>query len=136
MGSSIPVWPGGGFCKGSWPRALGAQRDKGMLVEHTNYPGDAIQHATFTQLVPTPSGMTDCQFINALVGSASAYRNDQPYGFPHLGWIPGERDGSMDAGSYNSNSFVAGTLLRAGSPPPPLNTGGLFQAPGYGNPVP
>jgi hypothetical protein len=107
-----------------------------ILVSAINYHGDAIGNATFTQTVPTPSGMTDCEFIQNLIAAAARYDSKLPYGTPDIGLIPFTRDGHMPRGSYNSNSYVSGVLRRAGSPLPGLNTGGRFQAPGYLNPIP
>jgi RHS repeat-associated protein len=123
-------------CEGSWPMTLGAQKDGDFLVSAPNYPGDAIANATHTQLVPTPSGMSDCDFIRSLIDAAASYDNKLPYSVPELGLIPFRRDGHMPYTEYNSNSYASGVLRAAGSRPA-LQTGfGRFQAPGYNNPIP
>jgi RHS repeat-associated protein len=123
-------------CEGSWPLTLGAQKSGDRLVSAINYYGDAIANATFTQTVPTPSGMTDCEFIQNLIFAGARYDSKLPYSIPEIGVIPFVRDGYMPKGSYNSNSYVSGVLRRAGAALPGLNTRGRFQAPGYLNPIP
>jgi RHS repeat-associated protein len=73
-------------------------------------------------LVPTPPGMTDTQFINSLINAADSYKNNLPYGlFPNpYGY------------GYNSNSYTAGVIIKAGGTPPTL----LGSQPGYGKPIP
>jgi hypothetical protein len=115
---------------------LGAQKSGKNLVATPNYPGDALQNASFIQTVPTPPGMTDCEFINQLMSTAASYGGNLQYSSPDISLIPGKTDGVMGAGQYNSNSFVSGTLQGAGVVPPSLNTNGAFQAPGFANPVP
>ena len=123
-------------CKGDWPMTLGAQPSGGKLVAWPDYSGDAIQNATFEQVIPTPSSMTDCEFIRSLIDSASSYLNNLAYSFPNVSLIPGASDGSMGPGQYNSNSFASGVLQNAGVTPPAVNSGGNFQVPGYNNPIP
>jgi hypothetical protein len=123
-------------CSGTWPITLGAQSIGGVVVGTVNYPGDALRNATFIQTVPTPAGMADCEFIRELISTAASYSNDLPYSLPDISIVPGATDGVMGPGQYNSNSFVSGVLQGAGAIPPPLNSGGRFQAPGYGSPVP
>ncbi|MGB9430062.1 MAG: RHS repeat-associated core domain-containing protein [Gammaproteobacteria bacterium] len=96
------------------------------LQSEPNYPGDSpgttcqpgpLQNLT---AVPTPSGMTDTQFINALLKAANSYQNSSPYlPFPYGPY-------------YNSNSYTAGVIIAAGGTPPPLP--GI--QPGYGHPLP
>ena len=124
-------------CPGLWPVTLGAQKTGGLLVGTYNYPGDAFSNATFIQTVPTPPGMTDCEFIHNLISTAGSYGQNLPYSFPSISIIPGKTDGVMAPGTYNSNSFASGVLQGAGATPPTLYTSGTaFQMPGYGNPIP
>lgn len=116
---------------------LGAQNFGGNLVGTTNYSGDALRNASFIQTVPTPPGMTDCEFIRELISTAAnySYGTPLPYSIPNISLVPGKTDGVMPPGEYNSNSFASGVLQGAGAVPPALNTNGAFQAPGYGNPI-
>ena len=123
-------------CSGTWPVTIGAQSIGGVLVGTFNYPLDAISNATFIQTVPTPPGMTDCEFIRQLISTGASYPGNLPYSVPQIDFLPGTTDGVMAPGYYNSNSFVSGVLQGEGAIPPALNTGGRFQAPGYSNPVP
>jgi uncharacterized protein RhaS with RHS repeats len=123
-------------CKGNWPITVGGQKSGDKLVSAYNYPGDAISNATFTQIVPTPPGMTDCDFIKSILKTSFRYTSNLDYSFPNISPAPFIRDGAMSAGSYNSNSYASGVLSGAGATPPTLNTGGQFQAPGYANPIP
>lgn len=118
------------------PITVGAQSIGGNLVSVYNYPGDALNKAAFTQVIPTPAGMSDCDFIKSILNSSFRYTSNLPYGFPNISLLPREHDGSMPAGTHNSNSFVSGVLSNAGVVPPTLNTGGQFQTPGYENPIP
>jgi len=122
-------------CSGTWPVTLGAQKIGGNLVGTVNYPGDALRNAAFIQTVPTPAGITDCDFIRQLISTAASYGGTLPYSFPDISPIPGKSDGVMGPGQYNSNSFTSGVLQGAGAVPPALNTNGAFQAPGYSNPI-
>lgn len=97
----------------------------GKLQSAPNYAGDSLANGTFSQVVPTPKGMTDTQFISGLINAANSYGNDLNY----------DATPSKDGG-YNSNSYVSGVLGAAGAKPPALNTGGKFQAPGYNKPIP
>jgi RHS repeat-associated protein len=125
-------------CQGNWPMTLGGQPEGGKLVTEENYPSDAISNATVQQVVATPPGMTDCEFINKLIDAAHRYKNDTPYSFPHVSPLPFAVDGQMTSGKYNSNSWVSGVIQAAGGVPPalhaPVYTGG--QWPGYQNPLP
>jgi hypothetical protein len=76
-----------------------------------------------------PAGESECDFIQKLLGAYSSYQNNLPYSIP-------SHSGYMAPGHYNSDSFVAGLLTAAGLTPPPINTGGAFQVPGYLNPIP
>jgi len=105
---------------------VGGQPGGINLVSSPNNPGDSpgtdchpgrLKNLT---LVPTPSGMTDTQFIQALIAAAASYQNNQFYALFPVG----------DA--YNSNSYTAGVIIKAGGAPPPLP--GL--KPGYGHPLP
>ncbi len=117
-------------CSGTWPVTLGAQKIGGDLVGAPNYPGDALSNAQFRQVVRPPAGMSDCDFIRALISAAASYQSNLPYSFPS---IP---SGAMSSGQYNSNSFVSGVLQAVGATPPSINAGGQFQLPGYQNPIP
>jgi RHS repeat-associated protein len=117
-------------CSGTWPVTLGSQEIGGMLVGTPNYPGDAISHAQFKQVVQRPAGMSDCDFIRALISAAASYQNNLDYS------VPTNLSGAMSPGQFNSNSFVSGVLQSVGATPPSINTGGQFQLPGYQNPIP
>ena len=78
--------------------------------------------------MPTPAGLTDCEFIHALIDAAVHYV-DVPYSFPS------DLEGTMAHGTYNSNSFVSGLIEAAGGTPPNVEIPG-GQPPGYQNPVP
>jgi len=96
----------------------------GNLYGTQNYPGDDTKPMRVR--VSPPCGMTDTQFINALLAAFRSYRNNLPYNlFP-----------SAAAGTYNSNSLVAGVLAAAGRKPPTLSLAPVFQAPGYDRPIP
>ena len=98
----------------------------GNLKTEFNFSGDQPPHLNFMQAVPTSKGMTDTQFINKLINSASSYKNDKNYDlFPSAG-----------SNGYNSNSYVSGVLKAAGGTPPALRSGGTFQTPGYDKPLP
>jgi hypothetical protein len=117
-------------CSGTWPVTLGAQKIGDRLVGVVNYPGDAYQNSAFRQPVQPPAGMSDCEFIRALIEAAARYTALVPYSFPSL---PG---GAMGPNEFNSNSYVSGLLKAVGARPPALRTLGLFQLPGYQNPLP
>jgi len=102
----------------------GAIGPLGSLVSEANFPGDNPCNLHDLTMVPTPAGMTDTQFILALLSEFAAYRNNLPYDF-----FP---DKSVFGQTYNSNSFVSGLLIGAGAVPP--NLPGL--RPGYGTPIP
>lgn len=118
------------------PITVGARPIDGNLGSIYNNPNDALSNAAFTQTIPTPVGMSDCDFIKSILRSSSRYTSNLPYGFPNISLLPFEHDGSMPVGTYNSNSFVSGVLSNAGITPPTINTGGEFQVPGYENPIP
>jgi hypothetical protein len=109
---------------------LAAQDIGGKLVGTPNNPSDALGKANVKRVVTAPAGMSDCDFIRALISAAASYQNNVPYSLPS---IP---SGAMSPGQYNSNSFVAGVLNAVGALPPSLNNGGRFQFPGYQNPLP
>ena len=109
--------------RGNWPITVGAQPLGGKLASFYNNPGDAIINATFTQVVPTPPGLTDYQFIKMILGASFRYTNNLDYSFPYISPLPFVNDGNMSAGTYNSNSYVSGVLRRAGVIPPVLDTG-------------
>ena len=123
-------------CQGIWPVTLGGQPDDGFLVSRPNYPGDALSNATFQQVIPTPPGMTGCEFIKRLISVAGAYDNGTPYSFPNISSMPGRSDGQMPLGACNSNSYVSGVLTAAGAQVPALGLPNNVQTPGYGNPLP
>lgn len=101
----------------------------GNLLYKPNYEGDHPGRGSTWIEVPTPRGMTDTEFINRLIQAANCYKNDLPYSRPN-------KAGAMGPERYNSNSFVAGVIRAAGGTLPALNSGGLWQAPGYENPIP
>lgn len=77
-------------------------------------------------IIPTPSGMTDTEFINAILTAQSKYDNSNPLPYAAL----------PAGGNYNSNSFIAGLLNILG-----MNGTALVQSlpgtqPGAGHPVP
>jgi RHS repeat-associated protein len=115
-------------CKGDWPLTLGGQPFGGGLVSWPDNPGDNLANAQFRQIVPTPPGMTDCEFIQALIDAAVHYI-DVPYSFPS------DLEGTMAPGTYNSNSFTSGLIKGAGGTPPNIVIP-AGQLPGYQNPVP
>ncbi|MBS0211772.1 MAG: RHS repeat protein [Proteobacteria bacterium] len=125
-------------CKGeNWPITVGGQPQDGKLVTRVNYPGDALENGQYYQLVPTPSGMTDCEFIKKILHAAAGYDNGLPYSFPqNASYLPGVPDGWMNAGTYNSNSYVSGVLKAAGAGQTVINSDGSFQTPGLQNPIP
>ena len=118
-------------CRDVPPMTIGGQFSWGRLVLEFNNRGD---NATPIQTVPTPPGMTDCQFIRNLIAAAGRYVPVW-YGIPNISPIPGRPDGDMPTG-YNSNSIVSGVISAAGGEPPVVNTMGIVQVPGYSNPVP
>lgn len=94
----------------------------GTLVSKPNYPGDSVCHLESLTKVTQPKGMTDTQFINALIAASNRYHNNLLYDpFPDTFGF-----------TYNSNSFVSGILNAVGVTPPVLP--GI--APGYDRPIP
>jgi hypothetical protein len=92
----------------------------GDLHSYPNYPGDSPSNLNNLTPVPTPPGMTDTQFIQALINASNSYNNSLPYApFPQ-------------GGAYNSDSYASGIIDRAGGAPP--NLPGLH--PGYDHPIP
>ena len=100
----------------------------GNLQSAPNYPGDSPGTAcnpgplhNLTR-VATPRGMSDTQFINALITASQAYQNNLPYDpFPYPG-----------SDRWNSNGYTSGVITAAGGTPPVLP--GI--QPGYNVPVP
>ncbi|MDZ4210365.1 MAG: RHS repeat-associated core domain-containing protein, partial [Methylotenera sp.] len=86
-----------------------------------NFPKDQIQNLTELQRISTPKGMTDTQFISGLIQTAGSYQNNVQYNL-----VPEKQ------GGYNSNSFTAGVISKAGGTPPTIN----YSAPGYSKPLP
>ena len=119
------TWTLGGQPGGSWWTSWSIY---GNLRSKPNNPGDSPGSACAPgplgnlTLVATPSGMTDTQFIKALMNAANAYQNNRPY-YP----VP-DPFGIF----YNSNSYTAGVIIHAGGVPPALPG----SQPGYGNPLP
>jgi len=115
---------------GPYPsQTLGAHSDILLMLRSTpNYSSDNLQSGQYSQIIPTPPGMTDTQFINNLVKASSCFKG-VPYSFP-------DRTGYMGAGEYNSNSYVTGLIVAAGGTPPSLTMNGQWQALGYSNPIP
>ncbi len=94
----------------------------GNLQSAPNYPGDNPNNLSDLTEVCRPAGMSDTDFIKALIEAADAYGNDLPYApFPAKG-----------TGYHNSNGYVAGVISAAGGIAPALPG----RQPGYGNPVP
>ncbi|MCL4748113.1 MAG: RHS repeat-associated core domain-containing protein, partial [Burkholderiaceae bacterium] len=130
---------------GGQPQGPSASRPPiGNLITAKNYDGDGPEASTFCQVVQPPNGMTDTEFIRALVESSEKYSNDQRYSFPDIFF-----NGHMPEGWYNSNSYVAGLLADVIGLAPTLNIPGRwvsrlgvqtwvydFQTPGYQNPLP
>jgi hypothetical protein len=107
----------------------------GQLKSAPNYPGDS-KGIDARQVIPTPQGMTDCDFLKKLKEASEQYCSCLTYSKPNLSMVPGKKDGAMDPNTYNSNSYVSGVIQKAGGSPPALQTGGAWQAPGYANPMP
>jgi hypothetical protein len=87
---------------------------------------DAYYVPTDTLVLDTPSGMTDTQFIQALLDAQNNYTNDT---LSYSAFYP-------SGDNYNSNSFASGMLTAVG-----LNGGFIIDnmpgaQPGAGNPVP
>jgi RHS repeat-associated protein len=99
-----------------WPRPFGD------LYSAINFPGDDPSKLSTLTPVSCPTGMTDTQFINALINASARYRNNAPYMPLPTGW----------SAYYNSNSYVSGVIRAAGGTPPPLPV----PTPGYGKPLP
>jgi len=108
--------PGAGVQNGNAPNLVSSPNNPGDSPGTACNPG-RLKNLT---LVPTPAGMTDTQFIQALIAAAGSYQNNLPYAPFPLG----------DA--YNSNSYTAGVIIKAGGTPPALP--GI--QPGYGHPIP
>jgi uncharacterized protein RhaS with RHS repeats len=115
----------GGQPGGSWWTSWSPY---GNLQSSPNNPGDspgtACNPGPLKNLtpVPTPPGMTDTQFIQALINAANSYQNNQLYDpFPDPWGF-----------TYNSNSYTAGVITKAGGQPPALPG----RQPGYGRPLP
>jgi hypothetical protein len=94
----------------------------GKLIGEANYPGDSPCNLHDITLVPTPTGMTDTQFILKLLSEFAAYGNNLTYDPLPL----------SSTNTYNSNGFVSGLLIASYATPPYLP--GI--APGYRNPIP
>jgi RHS repeat-associated protein len=115
----------GGQAGGSWWTSWSLF---GNLQSKPNFPGDSpgssCNPGPLQNLTPvgTPDGMTDTQFIQALINASQSYNNDQPYDpFPDPFGI-----------YYNSNSYTSGVIEKAGGTPPSLPG----VQPGYGMPLP
>jgi uncharacterized protein RhaS with RHS repeats len=100
----------------SWATFTGQSK----LLYTPNWKADQVQNLSL-QLVPTPDGMTDTQFISQLINSAASYKNNAQYNL-----TPAEQ------GGYNSNSFTSGLFNAVGVTPPAIN----YVAPGYSKPLP
>lgn len=88
---------------------------------------DLCSKASAKILIPTPKGMTDTQFINALLAAAQAFQS----GTLDYAGIP-----SASGGTYNSNSFAAGVLNQVGLNGPNLIGKLPGWHPGSTDPVP
>ena len=93
-----------------------------FLSSTPNYQGDDPCNLHDLTIVATPQGMSDTDFINALINSTQSYNNDFPYNpWPVQGGV-----------GYNSNSYVSGVITNAGGIPPKLPG----KQPGYSVPLP
>ena len=133
--AAFPGWPSfPGNNVGPRPsQTLGAHPTLGLngltLTSTPNYPDDQLHKGQHVQIVPTPSGMNDTEFIQRLVRASNCFQ-----GVPYSS--PDNFLGMWSSGTYNSNSFVSGIIMAAGGTPPPIQTRGQFQVPGYTAPVP
>ena len=94
----------------------------GFLTKTPNAPSDAPEQLRRLTEVCPPPGMDDTAFIQAIMGAASRYGDDEVYS-P----VP-----DPFGATFNSNSFSSGVLLAAGAAPPQLPQ----SQPGYNQPVP
>jgi RHS repeat-associated protein len=92
----------------------------GNLVSTPNNPDDDPCKLKNLRRVPTPPGMTDSEFIKALISAANSYKDNLPY------------DTSPAGRWYNSNSYTSGVVKAAGATPPSLPG----SHPGYNHPIP
>lgn len=106
----------------SYGKDMSLSKPFGNLEYRPNYSGDSPNKLHDLVDIAKPKGMTDTQFINSLIHAAESYKNDKPY-VP----MPGEH-----SNSYNSNSFVSGTIEKTGATAPTLPG----VAPGYDKPIP
>jgi hypothetical protein len=93
----------------------------GALQGVPNYSGDDPCGLNDKTEVKTPDGMSDTDFINALLAAANKYKDNLPYS-PN----PSEYSG------YNSNGYVSGIISAAGGIAPNLPG----SQPGYNKPIP
>ena len=93
-----------------------------ILTSAPNYSGDDPCNLNDLTTVGTPKGMSDTNFINALIKASQSYNNDSQYNlYPIQGGV-----------GYNSNSYVSGVVIKAGGQPPQL----AGVQPGYNVPLP
>ena len=111
--STLSAQPSTGF-------TAGTLFGQGNLISTPNWPNDQFQNLSQYVPIQTPNGMTDTQFINALINAAGSYNNSAQY-FPS----------TVEQGGYNSNSFTSGVIKKAGGTPPAIN----YKAPGYSKPL-
>jgi RHS repeat-associated protein len=107
---------------GAQPGSPNGQGLLGNLQAAPNFPGDSLENAVGAVTLRPPKGLSDTDWINALINAAGTYKNDVRYGF--------SPSGSNEV--YNSNSFVSGVIEKAGGTLPDLPV----SAPGYRKPLP
>ena len=93
----------------------------GQLTKHANDNSDKPCNLKNISTVATPDGMSDTDFINAILNAYNSYENNAPYN----PYFPNGRD------SANSNSFAAGLITSAGGQVP----GAPNIAPGRESPM-
>jgi hypothetical protein len=114
---------------------------QGLLPNKDEYQevvnrGTSLETRNSSSMSSHRAGMSDCDLIKALLAAAARYKNDLPYSFPNISWVPGRTDGEMQPGQYNSNSYVAGLLAAVGVVLSNVNAGGDYQVPGFQKPIP
>lgn len=128
--SGIPMQEGGYWTVGGYASDNGSTLVKGInaLSDLTAYqagysiPSTQQGAVKSKQLIATPQGMTDTQFINAIQGGYNAYGDDAQYD-------------PFALSGYNSNSLASGWVVGAGGTLPfKGNAPGID--PGYGRPLP
>jgi len=85
----------------------------GGLKGEINYQDDCPSKLNDLTEVSTPKGMSDTEFIKALLKAAALYKNNAIYD-------PIPTSGPYGVLGYNSNSYVSGLIRAAGGVPPDL----------------